>query len=123
MPWRLILLIIILAVLLGFIGVNLGNTCDISLGFKVFHHVPVYLTIFAAFILGMVSSLPFIIFRSLKKGMKKEKPPVMSESPGRSGVPESSGPAKSSGIKGFFKRKSGVSETGKTDNNGSYGID
>ena len=122
MPWRLILLIIILAVLLGFIGVNLGNTCDISLGFKVFHHVPVYLTIFATYILGMVSSLPFIIFRSLKKTAKTGKPPVVPESPSKPIVPESPVPAKSSGFKGFFKKNPGASNSEKTDNNGPYGI-
>jgi uncharacterized integral membrane protein len=113
MPWRLIILIIMLAVLLGFIGLNLGNTCNISLGFKTFYRVPVYLTIFVAFILGMVSSLPFIIFGSLKKSQKKENPPKIPESPNLPGFTESPDPAPK-GIKGFFKRKSDSSKAEKS---------
>lgn len=95
MPWRLLVLIVVFGILLGFIGFNLNNTCDLSLGFKVFEGVPVYLTVFASFMLGMVSSLPFLILGSLKKKMKKEKTPKPT------------------------KEKPGD----KTDNSGSYGID
>ena len=94
MPWRLIVIIAIFAVLLGFIGFNLTNTCDISLGFKTFHGVPVYLTVFVSFMLGMVSSLPFFIFGILKK--KKPKMQEFSDS---------------------------AEKTKKTDDQGSYGID
>ena len=73
MPWRMIGIIIIFAILLVFIGFNLTNTCDLSLGFKEFKNVPVYVTVFASFMLGMLSSLPFFVFRSLKKRTKKEK--------------------------------------------------
>ena len=73
MPWRLIGIIVILAVLLGFIGFNLQNTCDLSLGFKVFRGVPVYLTVFVSFMLGMLCTLPFFIVGALKKRPKKEK--------------------------------------------------
>ena len=103
MPWRLLVLIVILGILLGFIGFNLNNTCDLSLGFKVFKGVPVYLTVFASFMLGLVSSLPFLIFGRLKKKMKKEKPPK---------------PPKSENNR-LLKEKPG----GKTDTTGSYGID
>ena len=127
MPWRLIVIIIIFAVLLGFIGLNLTNTCDISLGFKVFKGVPVYLTVFASFMLGMVTSLPFFIFGSLKKKLKKEKqsktqvaenPQVAPET---ASIPATS--AKSSKLKGFFKKKTDTSKTEKIDENGPYGID
>ena len=73
MPWRLISIIIIFGVLLTFIGLNLTYSCDLSLGFKVFTGVPVYLTVFVSFMLGMISSLPFFIFGSVKKMLKKEK--------------------------------------------------
>ena len=105
MPWRLVVLIVILGILLGFIGLNLGNTCDLSLGFKVFKGVPVYLTVFSSFILGMVSSLPFIIFKSLKKKQKKES---QTKTPEYSGSPESQPPQKSDKApksKGFFRKK------------------
>ena len=100
MPWRLILIIVIFAILLSFIGFNLSNTCDISLGFKTFRSVPVFLTIFGSFVLGMIGSLPFIIFGSLKK----EKEP------------------KTPKLKGLFKGND-TSTTEKPDDNGPYGID
>jgi len=103
MPWRLLVLIIILGILLGFIGFNLNNTCDLSLGFKVFKGVPIYLTVFASFMLGMVSSLPFIIFGSLRKKMKKEK--------------------KHKSLKSEDDRLSKEKTDDKIDNSGSYGID
>ena len=73
MPWRLIQMIIIFAILLIFIGFNLTNTCDISLGFMKIPNVPVYLTVFASFMLGMLSSVPFFIIRSIRKKHKMDK--------------------------------------------------
>ncbi|GHV84670.1 hypothetical protein AGMMS50230_02780 [Spirochaetia bacterium] len=72
MPWRLIVIILVLGIFLVFIGFNLDNTCDISLGFTTFSGVPVYLTIFVSFMLGMLCSLPFFIFGALRKRPKKE---------------------------------------------------
>jgi uncharacterized integral membrane protein len=72
MPWRLVLFIIIFAIFLVFIMFNLGNTCDINLGFTVFRDVPVFLTAFSAFIGGMLCTLPFV-FAARRR--KKEKPP------------------------------------------------
>ncbi|MCL1927462.1 MAG: hypothetical protein FWG07_01535 [Treponema sp.] len=74
MPWRFIGIIAVLALLLTFIGLNLENTCSLNLGIMVFSNVPVYLTILVSFMLGMLFSLPFFIFRILKKKPKKEKP-------------------------------------------------
>ena len=114
MPWRLIMIIVIVAILLSFIGFNLTNTCDISLGFKTFPNVPVYLTIFGSFLLGMICSLPFIIFGSPKKDKESEE----FRSPN---LPDS--PAQSSRTKGMFRKKQGDSETGRNDGIGPYGID
>jgi len=68
MPWRLIQFIVIFAIFLVFTGFNLANKCNISFGFKELTDVPVYLTAFTTFILGMLCALPFIIkVRSKKK--------------------------------------------------------
>jgi uncharacterized integral membrane protein len=72
MPWRLIGIIVVAALLLGFIGLNLENTCDLNLGITEFHDVPVYITIFASFLLGMLFSLPFFL-SFMKKKHQKEK--------------------------------------------------
>ena len=73
MPWRLIGIIVVVALLLGFIGLNLENTCDLDLWVTEFHDVPVYITIFASFLLGMLFSLPFFM-SFIKKKQQKEKP-------------------------------------------------
>ena len=117
MPWRLIVIIIILGILMGFIGLNLTNTCDISLGFKVFYRVPVYLTVFASFILGMIISLPFMIFGGHKKGRKKEYQPEPEQ------TPDAVSPALPAKPKGLFKGKFSASKADKADENGPYGID
>ena len=67
MPWRLIGIITILALLLGFIGINLENTSNLHLGFKEFNSVPVYITVFASFLLGLAFSIPFFVSKTLKK--------------------------------------------------------
>jgi len=72
MPWRLIGIIVVLVLLLGFIGLNLENTCSLNLGFTTFYWVPVYVTVLASFVLGMLFSLPFFIFLILKKKQKEE---------------------------------------------------
>ena len=125
MPWRLIAIIIIFAILLGFIGLNLTNTCDLSLGFKTFHGVPVYLTVFASFMLGMVSSLPFFIMGSLKRSLKKTKAPKTQETPTPASpatLENPTDPAKPSKL-GLFRKKPDTAPAKKTDDKGPYGID
>jgi len=74
MPWRLIGTIAVLAVLLTFIGFNVENTCNLSLVFHTFENVPVYLTVFISFILGLLFSLPFFFLgRKPKKGKSAGK--------------------------------------------------
>jgi uncharacterized integral membrane protein len=71
--WRLIGLAIILVVFLGFIGLNLDNRCMISFGFwKTAEPIPVFLPVFAAFVLGIVCSIPFAISVSLKRSRKNK---------------------------------------------------
>jgi hypothetical protein len=81
MPWRLIGIILLLGILLGFIGFNLENTCDISFGFKVIQGVPVYLTAFAGFILGMLCSLPLVISSRSKKNKNRLNGPDLPGKP------------------------------------------
>ena len=68
MSWRLIQFILFFAIIFLFIVFNLGNKCDISFGFTVIKDVPVFLTAFSSFFIGMLCILPFIFaFRSRKK--------------------------------------------------------
>jgi hypothetical protein len=91
MPWRLIGCVVILILLLGFIGFNLENRCDISFGPRgllTLSQVPVYFTAFAAFILGMLCSIPLVISLRTKKpkGPDQGKPKKREKS--KAGTPE-----------------------------------
>jgi uncharacterized integral membrane protein len=75
MPWRLIGIVLLFVVFLLFIGLNLENRCDIrywfSEGAKI-AQVPVFITAFSSFVLGMFLSIPFIVTIRLKKKSKGE---------------------------------------------------
>jgi uncharacterized integral membrane protein len=75
MPWRLIGFVLAGAVFLCFIGFNLENRCDISLGFVTFSQVPVFLTALSAFVLGLFLALPLVAFRSRNHREKKAEAP------------------------------------------------
>ena len=82
MPWRLLVSIVIFAVFLTFITFNLENRCDVSFGFTAFSNVPVFLTVFASFTLGLACSFPLAIHlnRKHKESPKpKEKKPSSDE--------------------------------------------
>jgi uncharacterized integral membrane protein len=84
--WRLIGLTLILVVFLGFIGLNLDNRCVISLGFwKTPAPVPVYLPVFAAFVLGIFCSIPFAVSVGLKRSRKNKsrETPGSKKKPGK----------------------------------------
>ena len=73
MPWRLIQFIVIFVIFLIFAMFNLENKCNINFGFANLNEVPVFLTAFTAFILGILCALPFAIqFRIKKKNSPAE---------------------------------------------------
>jgi hypothetical protein len=80
MPWRLIGFIVLFGIFLVFITLNLHNGCDISFGFTTVESVPVYLTAFCAFALGLLGAIPLSLsFRRKKKnpGTKQPETPVV----------------------------------------------
>jgi hypothetical protein len=72
---RLIGFILIFVVFLTFIMLNLGNSCDISFGFKTIPQVPVFITAFSSFVLGMLFAVPFVLILGRKKQPPSPKPP------------------------------------------------
>jgi uncharacterized integral membrane protein len=80
MPWRLIGFVVLFAIFLAFIGLNLENRCDISFGFTILPQVPVYLTAFSAFVLGILWAIPFVISFRRKKA-KRDSPKDLPGSP------------------------------------------
>jgi biopolymer transport protein ExbB/TolQ len=67
MPWKLLFYLILLGLILAFVGLNLGNTTDISLGFVVFDDVPVFMSLFVAFFLGVAVAIPIVMQSSSRK--------------------------------------------------------
>jgi uncharacterized integral membrane protein len=79
MPWRLIGFILFFGIFVIFIGLNLDNRCDINFGFgAVIPGVPVFLTAFASFVLGLLCAIPFIVslrHKRREKGNPETPPP------------------------------------------------
>ena len=76
MPWRLIVFLLIMTVVIFFAGFNINNEADISFGFYTLEGVPIFISLFIAFLLGAFIMLPFTIFKkkpSQKKIDKEEK--------------------------------------------------
>jgi uncharacterized membrane protein YciS (DUF1049 family) len=72
MPWKLILFIVVFAIFLTFVTFNLDNRCDISFGFVQFEGVPVFLTVFISFSMGLICATPLVLH--LRKKRKFEIP-------------------------------------------------
>ena len=75
MPWRLIGFILTFTVFLIFILSNLNNRCDITFIIQdwTVRDVPVFVTIFASFLLGLIFSIPVYLSISLKKKRAGDK--------------------------------------------------
>jgi len=69
MRWRLIQFIVLFLVFVVFIVLNLGEEyrCKINFGFIQTKEVPVFLTVFFSFIIGMLCILPFVFIKPHKK--------------------------------------------------------
>jgi uncharacterized integral membrane protein len=122
MPWRLIGFILLFGIFLIFIALNLDNRCDIRYWFtegRVIKDIPVYLTAFASFILGMLCAVPFVF--SLRR-KKKDKPGKNAGDASGQFLPETSGdPALKKPRKKWGKKKD-VPETVLPEETGPYGI-
>ncbi|MDR2068493.1 MAG: hypothetical protein LBP71_01315 [Spirochaetaceae bacterium] len=76
MPWRLIGFVVFFGILLVFIGLNLNNSCDISFGFTTIEAVPIYLTVFSAFVLGLFCTIPLMVSLRFRKSKSRDAPAV-----------------------------------------------
>ena len=73
-PFKLILFLVILGIIVFFIGFNLTNVSDISFGFHTFTDVPIFISLFIAFAIGIIIMLPVSFIRGRNRKVKKEKP-------------------------------------------------
>jgi hypothetical protein len=56
---------------------NLENKCDISFGFTMLEEVPVFITIFVSFVLGVFCAIPLVWHikkKRMEKALKNPKP-------------------------------------------------
>jgi uncharacterized integral membrane protein len=120
MPGRFIFFVLCLVVILLFAGFNIKNVSDISLGFKVFKEVPIFLSLLCAFTLGVVFCLPVMISQRLRsKNRKDGKEEKMA--PASSGDPlpglEADSPRRflKGKKKDKSKKKKGAAQAGKYD--------
>jgi cbb3-type cytochrome oxidase subunit 3 len=117
MPWRLIGFILLFGIFIAFIGFNLENNCNVSFGFMSLEGVPVYLTAFSSFVLGMFCALPFLFALRSRKNKAGARAKT-----GELPVPEALEAPK----KGWGKKKESpppdLSKPPYGDD-GSYGID
>ena len=96
---HMIVFILVFAVFLCFIVLNLEHRCDVSLGFRTFYDIPVFLTSLFSFALGMLFVLPLVFTVGRKRKLKAAR----AETPRIEGSNiEASPPAR----KKFLKRKS-----------------
>jgi len=80
MPWRLIVVVLLMGILIAFIGLNLENRADISFGFYRYEQVPIFISLFVSFIAGVVVMLPFTIGRRRKRKKAEKEATQNSES-------------------------------------------
>jgi uncharacterized integral membrane protein len=89
--WRLIGFILIFAVFLAFIVFNLNNRCDVSFGFTSVTDMPVFITAFVSFFLGMLCAVPF--FASFRRKKQKNQAADVPAETGKKWGPKSKTPA------------------------------
>ncbi|MFP4432449.1 MAG: hypothetical protein ACOCW6_10580 [Spirochaetota bacterium] len=74
MPWKLFFVILLLGLVVTFVGLNAQNSTDISFGFTTLSDIPIYISLFSAFFIGVLITLPFT-FRRRSKSNKEPKEP------------------------------------------------
>jgi len=66
--------LLIISIVILFIGLNAGNSSDISFWFSdkaKFQNVPIYVSLFGAYILGAISVIPFALNSTINKYKKR----------------------------------------------------
>ncbi len=74
MPWRLVAFIVILGLVVIFAGFNIGNSSDVSFGFQVVEDVPIFISLFFAFVVGVIVMTPFVVGRARRNRRRAEPP-------------------------------------------------
>ena len=113
MPWRLIIFIVIFAIFVTFITFNLENKCDVSFGFAKIEAVPVFLTVFTSFALGLLCAVPLVLFIKNKRNETLPKDKKLIDDVPPAGLPAEPGTDEkikadaAAARKRFFSKKTG----------------
>lgn len=83
-PWKMIFFLAILAIVVFFAGFNITNVSDISFGFYTVSEVPIFISLFVAFLAGALVMIPFVARKKRKKARKQ----IVDDSSGNSDVEE-----------------------------------
>ncbi|MFP4644362.1 MAG: hypothetical protein ACLFM0_08395 [Spirochaetales bacterium] len=70
MPWKFLVFLVFLAIVILFAGINVANSTDINLGFYQFEDVPIFVGLGSAYMLGALSILPFALTKAFSKRRK-----------------------------------------------------
>ena len=81
MPWRLVVFIVILGLVVVFAGFNISNVSDVSFGFYKATDVPIFISLFFAFLIGVIIMVPFAVGRKKILGKKGKSTGVEDSSP------------------------------------------
>lgn len=84
MPWKLLGVILLGVVLITLLGLNLDNKSDIDFWFNdslKLENVSICLSFPMVFILGMLSTLPFLLSHSISNSRAKKKKEITSVVP------------------------------------------
>lgn len=83
MPWRMILFLAILAIVVFFAGFNISNVSDISFGFRSITGVPIFISLFVAYLVGTLTMVPFLVGKRKRSRKSKDDkiPEPMPEMP------------------------------------------
>ena len=73
MPWKTVFFLAILAFVVFFAGFNISNVSDISFGFVKIEGVPIFISLFVAFLIGALVMLPLITGRKKRKSINTRK--------------------------------------------------
>jgi uncharacterized integral membrane protein len=73
MPWKLIVAILFIILIIALIGFNWSFTSNVSLGFHEFENVPVLLTIGISFVAGALFAIPYSVRTTLRVKQKQAK--------------------------------------------------
>jgi uncharacterized integral membrane protein len=109
MLWRFIALIVVFAMLLTFITFNRSYQCNISFGFTEFKDVPVFLTIFISFALGLLCAFPLALKLRKRKNiiLRKDRKQMSDQSAGSETDEKIKQDAVSARERFFAKRRGG----------------